>query len=1129
MKKKAFKTAVLIVEIAALAIAIAAAALVYVYWRSGQGPVSLNLFRSSAELAIERRLPSGFDARIESIEIERSRDNADLSLRLHDLNILDAEENSAAFAPEIFAVFQIGDLLRGEVGPQTLVAEGATFKIIRRENQNVEIPVAKTERKKSAFPGISSLIDGGILKSAFESAELNNAEVLFLDAASGRSWSAPDTQIYLKRNASGLAARVSGAIEMDGASATLAANAEYIENSGVIDVLVNGERFPIGDILSMFYGDRASIIEAPVSGVAELSFTPEGDVLASKFDATVGAGHLTLGGARRRISEISWVAGFDPESNHFSLERFLFDVEGARGDISGNIVVSFGEDIRKPQEISFNLQSSEIAIASPDYLEGTLAFQDNQANGLYRIEERRLHVKRLKTSVEEMDAVGSVSFHAPREGDKASSVSPGVIADIRFDGSLNPARLLNLWPKEGLANGARDWVEERLEAAHIENIMFKMDMAPGAIAEDGALPDDAMELTFNARNVMAHYVNGMTPLRNGSGSGVLRGNSFLLNVKNAEVGEVDILKGEVSFPEFMPKWRPTYYRFTAQGDARAILGILDEKPMTLLTKVNLSPDQFSGEAQANVEIMRPNKRDVASHEYGYKGIATFDNLAIDNLVGGIKFTNAKGQVDLKTRSMTVTADARLEEEAPIELVWTQRFFREDGPSELDIAGTFDSTAGDLFGISPRQFVRGPVYFKGRAIGELGAFQSLDLDTDFSDASMSFEALGWRKPANMPASGTLKMRFEDDGVFVDSFAIEADNNAHVEGAMVFNAAGALRSASITDFSLSEAADLTIRAERDAAGVLVFTAVGPFLNAAPMIEQMLGGANQSDGEPFPWGQGIAVNARIDRMAMRNDVQYLDGALDMLRDAENLRALDFTAFDESGTPLKVTMSMTGAEEGPQRMIEAETKELGGLMSGLFGLNSVHGGEGIMRLMLHPEEDAGFSGEIEAREMQVINAPLLARILSAGSLDGLANLLSGEGIEFDYAAGEFEYSNGELNIDDLQATGSSVGISVDGAVGFGAGGQTRLNGAVAPLYMLNSILGFTPIIGDLLVGKKGEGIVAFTYNVSGETASPQVTVNPLSALTPGIFRRILRPQTPVETAPAPPAEEQAPTDNQN
>jgi AsmA-like C-terminal region len=187
-------------------------------------------------------------------------------------------------------------------------------------------------------------------------------------------------------------------------------------------------------------------------------------------------------------------------------------------------------------------------------------------------------------------------------------------------------------------------------------------------------------------------------------------------------------------------------------------------------------------------------------------------------------------------------------------------------------------------------------------------------------------------------------------------------------------------------------------------------------------------------------------------------------------------------------------------------------------------------MRIALHQSGQPGFSGELEARNLQVMDAPLLARIFSAGSLDGLANLMNGDGIEFNYAYGLFDYANGVVTVDEMRATGSSVGITADGYVDIRAGGESDLSGAVAPVYALNSVLGNAPIIGDILIGKKGEGILAFTYRVSGATGDPTVFVNPLSALTPGIFRqlmqpgRVAKPDPEEEPEPGPKTEEVAP-----
>ena len=77
-------------------------------------------------------------------------------------------------------------------------------------------------------------------------------------------------------------------------------------------------------------------------------------------------------------------------------------------------------------------------------------------------------------------------------------------------------------------------------------------------------------------------------------------------------------------------------------------------------------------------------------------------------------------------------------------------------------------------------------------------------------------------------------------------------------------------------------------------------------------------------------------------------------------------------------------------------------------------------------------------------------------------------------------------------------------------------MQGTLVPAYTLNSVLGNIPLLGNLLVGKEGEGIFAMTYGVDGPIGEPTVTVNPLSALAPGFLRSIVfGGANPIEEVP--------------
>ena len=96
---------------------------------------------------------------------------------------------------------------------------------------------------------------------------------------------------------------------------------------------------------------------------------------------------------------------------------------------------------------------------------------------------------------------------------------------------------------------------------------------------------------------------------------------------------------------------------------------------------------------------------------------------------------------------------------------------------------------------------------------------------------------------------------------------------------------------------------------------------------------------------------------------------------------------------------------------------------------------------------------------------------------------------------------------------TGPSMGLTGAGAYNLERD-DLDVDGVVAPSPMLNlSILGEIPVIGDLLVSRRGEGVFGMTYSINGPAAQPRVGVNPVSALTPGILRRIFEPLTPRDT----------------
>jgi hypothetical protein len=137
----------------------------------------------------------------------------------------------------------------------------------------------------------------------------------------------------------------------------------------------------------------------------------------------------------------------------------------------------------------------------------------------------------------------------------------------------------------------------------------------------------------------------------------------------------------------------------------------------------------------------------------------------------------------------------------------------------------------------------------------------------------------------------------------------------------------------------------------------------------------------------------------------------------------------------------------------------------------------------------------------VRIKDAPGIAALVNAVSIVGLVNELNGDGIYFDTVEGRFRLTPNRLTLTEASAVGASMGLSMDGTYARDTN-QIAMQGVITPGYLLNGI-------GSVLT-RKGEGLIGFNYTLGGTAKKPAVSVNPLSALTPGMFREIFRAPPP-------------------
>ena len=160
--------------------------------------------------------------------------------------------------------------------------------------------------------------------------------------------------------------------------------------------------------------------------------------------------------------------------------------------------------------------------------------------------------------------------------------------------------------------------------------------------------------------------------------------------------------------------------------------------------------------------------------------------------------------------------------------------------------------------------------------------------------------------------------------------------------------------------------------------------------------------------------------------------------------------------------------------------------------------------------EEHRPLVGNLIINEFHIINAPILAKLLTIATLTGALELLGGQGLPFDQLHAPFIYRDGKITLNKARASSFSLGLTLDGDINRNDG-TADLKGTIIPAYVLNSFVGHVPVIGDILTGGDGQGVFAATYHAQGPLDDVTISVNPLTALAPGILRDLFNLFEPV------------------
>ena len=145
-----------------------------------------------------------------------------------------------------------------------------------------------------------------------------------------------------------------------------------------------------------------------------------------------------------------------------------------------------------------------------------------------------------------------------------------------------------------------------------------------------------------------------------------------------------------------------------------------------------------------------------------------------------------------------------------------------------------------------------------------------------------------------------------------------------------------------------------------------------------------------------------------------------------------------------------------------------------------------------------------IKIYDFKLKDVPVLTKLLSLASLQGIADLMTGEGVRFTEFEMNFRNDNELMTIDEIYSIGPAISVLMNGYIQKDK--LISLRGTLVPATTINKTIGSIPILGDILIGKKtGEGVFGVSFKIKGPPENLKTTVNPIKTLTPRFITRTL------------------------
>lgn len=684
----------------------------------------------------------------------------------------------------------------------------------------------------------------------------------------------------------------------------------------------------------------------------------------------------------------------------------------------------------------------------------------------------------------------------------------------QIDGVALDQQLASLWPKT-LAPHPRAWVTGNLSHGTIQNIALSMQGHVPAGKSLGEVAIDHLDGGMALQDVTVRYMSEMPVIEHVGGSALFDADSFSISLSNGTAANLAMPEAKVVLAGLSQKDQSADISVKIGGSLSNVLRFIDNPPLGYAKKVGIDPAVVKGDAMVDLNLRFPLVDNLSLDTLKVKVEADNKGVFLPKAVMDLDLANADLHLSLDNDGLDASGPAQIDGR-PAQLKWRENFgqnppFR----SRYQVSGQLSDDGRKLVGLGSTPFQ--PPYLAGLlpvsvvATKQVNGRFDISAKADLTQAVLTMPGLNFLKPAGMAAEVSAQLQVIDNQVARVSQFHVGGKTLDITGDVSFDQ-GAVKRVTLSDASFARSQlSGTISFRPD--GGMTIMADGPSFDGREIVHGRPSDPSTDKAPtapkppqpprthplPRPEVTPLTITGRFGRIWLSDEGWMSNAAADLTRDKYDWRTIHVAGEVGDHAPVSFDIAPT---DDTHSSLSITSTDAGSVLKATDIFDNVRNGALAVTGTLQDTDPARpLTGSAIIKDFQLVQAPVLARLLTVAGLTGIGDLLSGQGIHFSGMDMPFLYKDGILEVKDGQASGSALGVTAKGRIDLD-NDKLGLEGTVVPAYALNSALGNLPVVGGIFSAEKGGGLFAINYQMKGAMGDPDFTVNPLSALTPGFLR---------------------------